>query len=282
MPPGAQPRPGQPPGRPRPGGPGGPGRRPGAAPDLPEGHPPIIPKQAGTKTDEHAGKGTHEGGHEGGHSCHGPGAPTAKINWWQGLLGVNNKRANGSFLDRLLFRYNNTANECDPRNQEPPVLASLINLGIVILILMRFGRKPIVDALHKRKKTIMQDIDAATALKVDAEKRLKGYEKQLARIEDRRKELREEFRKQSEAERDRILKEAEEKAARQRRDAEFRVEQERKQAQTDLLREAVDQAVAAAESLVRSRIQAQDQERLADEYLAGIGSALKQENRRTT
>lgn len=222
----------------------------------------------------------------GAHDCHGPNASPHHINWYQGLLGVDNEKAkSGSFINRLLWRYNNPKDECDAANQEPPILAALINLGVVLFILFHFGKKPITEALSKRKKTIMQDIDAATELRVDAEKRLKTYEKQLSRIEDRRKDLREEYRAAWEVERKRILKEAEEKATRLRRDAEFRVDQELKQAQRDLLLDAVDGSVGAADELLKSRIQAADQERLANDYLESLGKALKpsqSSERRTT
>lgn len=246
-----------------------------AAPPAPHGAQPAHGAQPG-----HGEKGhdEHGGGH-GDHDCHGPNAPAHHINWYQGLLGVNNKKAQEGGINKLLWRYYDDKNECDPKNQDPPLLAAVINLAIVVFVLFHFGKKPVVEALAKRKKTIMQDIDAATELREDAEKRLATYEKQLATIEDRRNELKEEYATQWEAERRRILKDAEEKAARLRRDAEFRVAQELKQAQSDLLREAVDDSVVAAESLLKSRIGASDQERLADEYLAGIGQALKPSDR---
>lgn len=253
--------------------------RPRGPQDIP-GHPavggaqPKVPAAAASPTPAAHG-GDHGGGDHGGHDCHGPNAPTHHINWFQGLLGVHNEKSQQGGLNKLLWRYNNPKDECDEKNQDPPVLGALINLAVVVFVLMRFGRKPIADALVHRKKTIMQDIDAAAALRTDAEKRLKSYEKQLTRIEERRRELQDEYAAQWETERKRILKEAEEKAARLRRDAEFRVAQELKQAQSDLLREAVDGAVSAAEELLKSRVAAADQERLANDYLAGIGDALK-------
>ncbi|HTJ83464.1 MAG TPA: F0F1 ATP synthase subunit B, partial [Polyangiaceae bacterium] len=111
-------------------------------------------------------------------------------------------------------------------------------------------------------------------LKTDAETRLAGYKKQMARIEERRKELHAEYRAQWDAEEKRILNEAAEKSSRMRKDAEFRVGQELKQAQADLLRESVESALAAAEELMKKRIQETDQSRLAEEYLASVVPAL--------
>lgn len=263
----------QPPRRPqRPTPPGAPGRE-GPPPGhdfLLKQHPAAAPGEAGAHGAAHD---AHGAGHCPGH---GPTDPPGHINWYQGLLGVNNEKAQSpSFVNKLLWRYENPKDECDPLNQQPPVLAAAINLAVVIYVLFRFGKGPITEALHKRKKTIMQDIDAANEMRVDAEKRLKDYQKRLNKIEDRRKEVKDEAAAQWQLERKRILAEAEEKAMRLRKDAEFRVDQELKQAQSDLLREAVDGAVVAAEKLIKDRIQSADQERLANDYLAGIGAALK-------
>ncbi len=265
MQPGQPGQPGQPPRRavPRPG--------PGAPGQLPAGHPPIPGAQPAG--DAHGGGGKPAGGHCAGH---GPNDPPPHINWYQGLLGVNNEKAQSpKFIDRLFWRYKNDKDECDHKNQEPPVLASFINFALLAFVLFRFGKTPVMTALAKRKKDITQDIDAANELKVDAEKRLKNYERQLSRIEERRKDLQEEARLQWEVEKKRILDEAQEKSERLRKDARFRVEQELKQAQADLMREAIDGSVAAAEALLKSRIQSADQERLADEYLTNVGASLK-------
>jgi F-type H+-transporting ATPase subunit b len=130
-------------------------------------------------------------------------------------------------------------------------------------------------ALAKRKKTIMQDIDSAQELRSDAETRLKGYQRQLGRIEERRKELHAEYRSQFEAEKTRLLADARERGIRLRKDAELRVQQELKQAEADLLREAVEGAMSSAAEILAKGVQDSDQDRLADEYLSGLAAAVK-------
>lgn len=294
--PGAQPRPGQAqpgqPGQPgaipNPDDPNMPGRRPPPRPRMPrgpEGLPGRLPPGAGMQprplqmpapvapaADSHAG-----GGHGEAHHCpgHGPNDSPHHINWYQGLIGVDNEKSQSqSFVDRLLWRYKNDKDECDPKNQEAPFLASFINFALVGLIVYRFGKGPITGALSQRKKSIMHEIDAAQELRSDAEERLADYERQLARIEERGKELRAELRAQFDDEKKRVLAEAEDKAKRLRRDAELRVEQELKQAEYELVIEAVDRSMAAAAELLEKRVESRDLDRLADEYLAGIGEAI--------
>lgn len=255
---------GMPGSRPNPNRPGRPGR-PGAPPGFnPRPQPHSAPHE-----EEHAGGGEH--------ACpgHGPEDPPPHVNLWHGLLMVNNERAQRpDFLNQLLFRYENPKDPCDAKNEPPPFLASLLNFGILAFILYRFGRKPLAEALVKRKQEIMAEIETATKIKEDAEARLEEYEDNLENIEAKLAEVRAEYAAQAEVEKKHLLAEAEERRVRMRRDAEFRVEQERKAARDELLREAVVAATAAAEELVRKQISRADHDRMATDYLAAVGKAL--------
>jgi F-type H+-transporting ATPase subunit b len=224
----------------------------------------------------HAEPKEEEGGGE-HHHCpgHGPEDPPPPINLWHGILMVDNERAlQPGFFNQLLFRYENTKNPCDPRNEPPPFLASLLNFAVLAYVLGRFGRKPLADALIKRKQSIMAAIDTATRLKEDAKARLEKYEDKLENIEDKLAEVRAEYAAQAEIEKQHILAEAEERRVRMRRDAEFRIEQERKSARDDLLREAIANATAAAETLIKEQVSTGDQDRMATAYLQSIGAAV--------
>lgn len=54
------------------------------------------------------------------------------------------------------------------------------------------------------------------------------------------------------------------------RDATSLLEQEARQIRTDLVRETVELAIAAAEDLLKKRVTQADQERLAEDYLASF------------
>lgn len=221
------------------------------------------------------GAGAHTGpGHCPGH---GPMDPPHHINWWQGILGVDNAKAQSDdFVDQLFWRYEDKSNECDPKNQPPPFIATLLNFGIFAFILYRYGRKPLVEALAKRKTGIMAEIDAATRLRDEAEDRLDDFEDKLEHVEDRLELLMKEYAEQAHREKERLVAEAGEARARMRRDAEFRIEQELKAAKEQLLREAVQSAVVAAEKLIQTRVTAADMDRLAEEYLQNVGPAMSE------
>jgi F-type H+-transporting ATPase subunit b len=199
------------------------------------------------------------------------------VNWWHGILMVNNERAKqGGFLNKLLFRYENHDNPCDPDNEPPPFLASVLNFGLLAFILYRFGKKPITEALAKRKQSIMQEIETAERLEEEARSRLDDYEEKFEKIEDTLEALKAEYAAQAEIEKKHVLAEAEERRARMKRDAEFRIEQELKAAKIAVLNEAVDGAVAAAEEILKKKMAQADGDRLAQDYLGAIGPALAQ------
>jgi F-type H+-transporting ATPase subunit b len=275
LPPGSR-RPTPPPGMGRPGGfPGGPGMgRPGGPPGTGR---PQRPGSGAPHPRPHAAE--HEEEHEGGeHECpgHRPDDIPPDVNFWHGMLMVDNDRAlQPSFLNRLLFRYYDPHNPCDQRNEPPPYLASLLNFAVLALVLYRFARKPIAEALLQRRKAIMGEIDDATHLKEDAEQRLQKYEDWMDNIQDKLTEVRAEFAAQAEAEKKHILAEVEERRLRLRRDADFRIEQERKAMREELLHEAVVAATAAAEALILQQLTSADQDRMAKDFLGSVGTALQ-------
>lgn len=264
-----------------PGGPTPPGGPGGARPPFPPGMrqpglPPGFNPHAQTRPAQHE-EAEEEGGGE--HEwCPGRGAadPPPPVNWWRGLLTINNERAKSdSFVNKLLFRYENEKDPCDKDNMAPPYLATVINFAILAFVLYKFGRKPLAQALLKRKTTIMADIETATKLKDDAERRLTEYEEKFERMDETLAELRSELATQSEKEKAHILAEAEERRVRMRRDAEFRIEQEAKTARTELLQQAVIGAAAAAEELVAKKVGPSDLDRMAEDYLKAVGPAIQ-------
>jgi F0F1-type ATP synthase membrane subunit b/b' len=153
-----------------------------------------------------------------------------------------------------------------------PYIAMLINFGILAAGYYLLGKRPIAEGLQARRDAIAKDIEDAQRMKEEAEERAKIYQAKLELLQEEVVAAREALVRSGEAERDRIVRDAESKAERMRKDAEFLVEQELKQIRLDLWRDAVDAAVVAAEELLKKRVTPADQERLAEDYLADLGS----------
>ena len=199
---------------------------------------------AGEKHGEEHGSG-HEGGHEGsGH---------------EGGHGGHHGPAPMNFTD-----FSN--------KETPPYVALLVNFGILAFAYYSLGKKPVAEALKQRKEDIGKEIEEAQKLLADAKERSKKHQKDLKNVAEDTKTAREALQEAGEGERDRIVREAEEKAARVGRDAGFLVEQEAKQLRLDLTREAVEQAVVKAEAMLRAAVTQADHERLAEEFLAELGT----------
>ena len=164
-------------------------------------------------------------------------------------------------------------NWVDFGRETPPYLAMVINFAILIAGYVYLGKKPIAQALKDRRNSIAKEIEEATRMRKEAEKRAKVYQAKLEHLEAEMKTTRETLMRAGEAERERLVVEAEAKAERMRKDAEFLVEQELKQLRVDLQRDTVEAAISAAEELLKKRVTPADQERLAEDYLADLARA---------
>src|SRR5690606_39149896 len=104
------------------------------------------------------------------------------------------------------WRYENHADECDPRNEPIPLLANVVNIGVLLFLLVRFGRRPMLESLRRRKGEIMAEIDKARAIRKSAQERLDRYEDELEHLDDRLAGLREQYALEGEREEQRVLR----------------------------------------------------------------------------
>ncbi|HVJ15718.1 MAG TPA: ATP synthase F0 subunit B [Polyangiaceae bacterium] len=200
------------------------------------------------------GEGKEAAAHGEGHESHD--FSLKDINWFYGMIGVKE-----GVQPNALWR---------PPGMPAPFGALLINAAILYLILFRMLSEPITQGLKSRKETIMRGMDEAAKMKREAKQRLREFEDKLEHIDDEVERLRSEMREVGELERVRILSEAKERRARMERDAHLLIEQERKAARELLMAEAGKAAVAAAAQTIQSKLTGTDQQRMADEYLAGL------------
>jgi F0F1-type ATP synthase membrane subunit b/b' len=188
----------------------------------------------------------------------------ADINWFYGWLG---ERA--GVTPSLAFR---------PKGMPAPFGIWLLDAAVLYGFLIRIAKKPLQKALKDRKANILRGMDEAARMKRDAERRLEQYEDKLSRIEEEVERVRREMRESAEAERVRILADARARRERMEKDAHLLVQQELAAARDALRGEMVKAAMISAATAVQGRLQNEDQQRLADEYLAGLtkaGSALR-------
>lgn len=189
------------------------------------------PAGEGAEHGAEAAEGGHGGGHGGGHHGH------------------------FNFADHLFGGA-----------ETPPFLANIVNFLALCAILYFIARKPLSSYLTERRREIEEGLLESKRIKEQAETKHRDYKERLARLDTELANLKKEIVAAGEKERDRIVADAEKTAARMRRETEFLVEQELKQLRIDLRHEIVEEAVRTAERVLRERVTADDQRRLADEY----------------
>ena len=121
----------------------------------------------------------------------------------------------------------------------PPFVGPIINFAILLVLGYMAVTRSINPSLLARRASVESEIAEAKRLHDEAQ----AMHEATARVE------------------------------RMRADGTATIEQELKNLREDLRREAIIAATAAAEATVRSSIGADDQRRLADEYLSGLEAA---------
>lgn len=185
----------------------------------------------------------------------------AEINWWFGWLGEKEGATPG-----LLWRAPGTP---------PPLSATILNTAIVFFLLGRILGPTIKGGLASRKKRIAGDIEAATAMKAEAEEQLAYYEGRLREMEAEMERIKAEMSAQAQAERQRILEEAQVRRVSLEQEARKLVAHELSAAREKIAKAAAAQAVESARALLLSSVGPQDQDRLAQELLGSLEHYVK-------
>ncbi len=149
----------------------------------------------------------------------------------------------------------------------PPLVGPFLNFGLLLVILYVGLKRGVNPALASRRAAMEAEIAEAKRLHDEAKAMHAEYAAKLDGLESELSAMRDQFVKAGEAERDRIVAQAEARVERLRAEGTASVEQELKSLREELRREAVLAAAAAAEATVRASVGADDQRRLADEYV---------------
>jgi F-type H+-transporting ATPase subunit b len=197
----------------------------------------------------HGASGHAPSGH-GGHDESGPPPP---FNWFHGVLGTQD-----GVEPNLLWR---------TPDMPPPFAALLVNSGLLLFVLFRVGRKPVVDGLRDRRRRLSKNIEEATRMREQATRELEEYRQKLKNLDSEVQRVQSEMRAATEAERQRALADAAARRQRFEQDAQLLLEQELKAAREELSRQAVQVTVETATRLLAEQVTAQDDRRLCDAYL---------------
>lgn len=146
----------------------------------------------------------------------------------------------------------------------------VVNFVLLVLGCFFIARKPVAQFFSSRTKGIEEELTDLEQKKADAERKLAEYEARFRDLEQESEKIVEDYIKQGEEAKQRILEEAEAQAEKLEDMAKRNIEQEFKAAKALLKQEVVGRAMEQAQALIKKSITTQDQNRLVDDYLKKV------------
>lgn len=146
----------------------------------------------------------------------------------------------------------------------------VMNFSVLAIVLIFVLKKPVSQALNARIKGIKDELETLEDKKKEAEAQLAEYNEKLSHLEGEAERLIEEYVRQGEEAKTRIIKEAENTALKLEEQAKRHIEHEFKQAKQQLQEEILQVALVKAEEIIKAKISSEDQDRLVDDYLEKV------------
>jgi len=148
----------------------------------------------------------------------------------------------------------------------------VVNFIALMIILVKFGAKPIGAGLSSRRKKIKDEIETLQLKRVEAEKSYNAFQEKLATVESEIDKVVERAIAQAEIEKTKILEKAEQGAADLMRSAEMAVQNQVTEARRTLKNEVAEQAAVLAEEIIVKNLTVDDQVKIIETYLDKVGA----------
>jgi F-type H+-transporting ATPase subunit b len=145
-----------------------------------------------------------------------------------------------------------------------------LNFAVLAIALFLLGRKPVKAFFSSRTKEIADEIRDLEQKKADAEKQLAEYQARFKNLDQESKQIIEDYIKQGEKAKERIIAQAEAQAVKLEDMAKRNIEQEFKAARLQLQQDIAEIAIEKAETVIRESISSDDQDKLVDDYLKKV------------
>jgi F-type H+-transporting ATPase subunit b len=218
-----------------------------------------------------------DGAHGGGHGHHED--PSKYFNFWGGIgpnvisMPFKHQDVKGGPLgDGKQGDETLAAGEAE-KPMNAPFGLLVLNFGILLLILWKWGAPVARSTAETRSDQIKTALDEAARLRDQAKAKLDEYSSKLKAAEDEITAMVAAMRKDAESEKQRVIANAEIQAKALERDAQERISAEIQRARLALQREVAVAATTAAEQILRERATPADQNNLVDRFISEIGSS---------
>lgn len=148
----------------------------------------------------------------------------------------------------------------------------LINFLILVGLLTKFLYRPFLNMLETRKQSIQDALDNAEMVNRRADEKMENYNRQIAKMEERGRDIIREAKERADMQAAEILEEAKAKADSIVVSAQRQVEQEREKALEDMKQQIAALALLAAEKIIEKSIAQSGQDQIVDEIIEQAGS----------
>jgi F-type H+-transporting ATPase subunit b len=149
-------------------------------------------------------------------------------------------------------------------------LWSLITFVVFLFVLKKFAWGPLIEGLDKREGSVLDNIAAAEAARIKAEKMLAEHAARLDKVQDEVREIIAEARRDAEHTKGEIIATAQKEAEATRVRAVQDIERARDQALDDLFDHMGRCVREATETVIGRSLTGADNERLIEEALSGF------------
>lgn len=155
---------------------------------------------------------------------------------------------------------------------QPEIFYSLAAFAVLLFLLARFAFPPIVAMLEKREQAIRESVTKAEETRIEAERLLEDYKKQIAQARQEATRIIEQARKVAEDAKAKVEASAQEEAAKTLARAREEIEAEKKKAFIELQERVADLSVGAASRVIEKSLSKQDHLKLIEDYIAQVGA----------
>jgi F0F1-type ATP synthase membrane subunit b/b' len=141
---------------------------------------------------------------------------------------------------------------------------------VVLFILVSKAGPLVSKGLIDRRDDLQRDIEAAAKAKAEAKARYEEQKERLSHIEEEVARIRADYSEQGKHDIERIERESKERHERFVRESRTLIEQEGRALHQRMFQETVAAVTTSAEETLTRQVSANDQERLANEYLSQL------------
>ncbi|MEW6163200.1 MAG: F0F1 ATP synthase subunit B [Nitrospirota bacterium] len=152
-------------------------------------------------------------------------------------------------------------------------LWKIINFGILVFILYKFGKKPLQSFLRQRTELIDKTLKEAKEAKAAAEKALREVEEKLKTKDAEIEKILSASRQMGETEHESLIEEGNKLREKILEQAKVNIDYELKHAREAIKAEAVEIALELAEKKLKERLKKEEQDKLLEESIAKIGGS---------